>query len=165
MRGGFQMAKWLKDNIPEDVKTSTLFKFQIQIGQKVIEIDMTTDIDVDYDLIQDQLQETTSIFVYWAAIYSEVKAQCLMLERMIKARRGALIDEALRGAQQAGVKLTDKALQAVIEADEELNMLENRNIIANKHAGKMYFMIEAIRMKNDSLRSLSGFRRLELEKS
>jgi phage gp37-like protein len=159
------MAKWIDKNVGEEVKTSTLFKFKVKIGERVVEVDMTTDIEVDYDLIQDQLQETPSMFVYWAAIYSEMKSQCLALERAIKARRGKLIDEAIRGAQQAGVKLTDKALTAIVEADEELNLLENRSIIANKHAGKLYFMIEAIRMKSDNLRSLSGFRRLELEQS
>jgi len=51
----------------------------------------------------------------------------------------------------------------VVESDKRLNKLETELLLANKHCGKMYFMVEAIRMKSDNLRSLAGFARAELQ--
>lgn len=155
--------KWFDEYVPEEVANSTLFRFDIQLpGGVKQQVDMRTDIEIDYDVIQDQLADSPSEFVYWAAIYSELKMQVAKLERQIKARRGKLVNKTLKEAQDAQVRLTDKQVAAVIEADLELNRLEAKMMLANKHAGKMYFMIEAMRMKSDNLRSLAGFARIEM---
>jgi hypothetical protein len=111
------------------------------------------------------LEDTPSEFAYWGAIYSELKMQVAKVERQIKARRGKLVDKAIKSAAQASVRLTDKQVQAIVEADQDLNRLEAKLIISNKHCGKMYFMVEAIRMKSDNLRSLAGFARIEMNNS
>ena len=155
------LPKWFKENLTEEVSGSTLFKFNIQIGKEKIEVDMRTDLDVNYENIRHELESTPSIFAYWAAIYSELRMQSAKIERQIKARRGKLIDKVLEEASSSGVRITDKQVQAIIESDEVLNLLEVKLMIAQKHTGKMYFMIEAIKMKSDNLRSLAGFARME----
>jgi len=161
-----KQPKWFDEYVPSEVANSTLFKFKIKIGpSQVIEVDMRSDLEVDYKIVQDQLEDTPSEFAYWAAIYSELKLQVNKLERQIKAKRGKLIDKAVKEAAQANVRLTDKQVQAIIEADKELNVLEAKLMLMNKHCGKMYFMVEAIRMKSDNLRSLAGFARIEMSSS
>lgn len=158
-----QTPKWFNEYVPEEVSNSSLFKFTVEVtkGQKV-EVDMRADLDIDYHIVQQQLEDTPSEFAYWAAIYSELKMQISKLERMVKARRGKLIDQTVKNAAESQVRITDKQVQALIEADQELNNLEAQLIILNKHAGKMYFMVEAIKMKSDNLRSLAGFARIEM---
>lgn len=126
---------------------------------------MRADLDVDYTIIQDQLADTPSEFAYWGAIYSELKMRVALLERKVKTRRGVLADQAIKQAVAASVKLTDKQVQTIIEADRELNELEAKAILLNKHTGKAYFMVEAIRMKSDNIRSLAGFAKAEMSQS
>ena len=157
-----KQPKWFDEYVPEEVANSSLFKFTVEIGDRKVEIDMCADLEIDYNIIQDQLENAPSEFAYWAAMYSELKMSTGVLERRIKARRGKIVDRILKDAATAQVRLTDKQVQAVVEADEKLNILELRLLILNKHAGKMYFMVEALRIKSDNLRSLAGFARIEL---
>jgi hypothetical protein len=157
-----KQPKWFDDYVPEEVANSSLFKFTVVIGSKQkIVVDMRADLEVDYNVIQDQLEDTPSEFAYWAAIYSELKMQVAKIERKIKARRGKLVDKIVKDATEASVRLTDKQTQAIVEADSDLGLLEAKQMLMNKHCGKMYFMVEAIRMKSDNLRSLAGFARIE----
>ncbi len=157
--------KWFDDFVPEEVANSTLFQFVVNIKGQEIVVDMRADLEIEYAIIQSQLEDTPSEFAYWGAIYSELKMQVAKVERQIKARRGKLVDKAIKSAAQASVRLTDKQVQAIVEADQDLNRLEAKLIISNKHCGKMYFMVEAIRMKSDNLRSLAGFARIEMNNS
>ena len=165
---GRNLPKWFSTYIPEEISDSSLFRFKVCIGQKpdgtnnVIEVDMRADLDIDYGAIQMQLEDVPSEFAYWSAIYSEVKLQTGVLERKIKARRGILANKLMQEATSNGLKITDKQIQTLIEGDEELNKLEARLLLMKKHEGKMYFMIEALRMKADNLRSLAGFAKIEM---
>lgn len=155
-------SKWFSEYVPEEVANSSLFKFVVDINGQRVDVDMRADLDVDQRIVQQQLEDTPSEFAYWAAIYSELKMQVAKIERQVKVKRGKLVDHAIKEAAQANVKLTDKQVQSVIEADQDLNKLEALLMIANKHCGKMYYMVEAIRMKSDNLRSLAGFARQEM---
>ena len=163
--------KWFAEFIPNEIIYSTLFKFTILVpGNKKdeinrIEIDMLADLDIDYAIIQKQLEDTPSQFAYWAAIYSEIKMQVNKIERMIKHRRAFLISQAVKEASQAQVKITVKQSEAVAEADEEIDKLESKLLLLEKNCGKLYYMIEAIRMKHDTLRSLAGFAKQEMHQS
>lgn len=159
--------KWFEDRVPDEVASSSLFKFNIKVGKfkQSITINMIADIDIDYDNIRQQLEDAPAEFAYWAAIYSELKMQTIILDRKIKARRGKLVDSAVKGAFKASTRLTDKQVAAIVEADKELGRMEAESALINKHCGKMYFMVEAIRMKSDNLRSLAGFARAELQDS
>lgn len=158
-----KQPKWFDEYVPDEVANSSLFKFTINLANdKSIEVDMRADLEIDYGIIQQQLEDAPSEFAYWAAIYSELKMQVGKIERQIKSKRGKLVDTAIKDAAQAQVRLTDKQVQSIIEADDELNKLEAKLLLMNKHAGKMYFMVEAIRMKSDNIRSLAGFARIEM---
>lgn len=156
--------EWIEEYVPEEVANSTLFKFVVSINKdQKFEVDMTADLNIDYSIIQQQLEDTPSEFVYWGAILSELKMQAAILERKIKARRGKLTKELVDEANRAGVRVTDKQVTAMIEADEKLNILETKYLLMQKHVGKMYFMVDAIRMKSESIRSLSGFAKIDYQ--
>lgn len=156
------LSKWLRDNVPVELLTSSAFKFLIDIDQDTqVVVDLTSNLDVDYDHIKDQLTDMPSVFVFWTVMYSELKAQCALLQRAIKCKRGKLIDSLNKKTNDAGVKLTDKQFQMILEGDDDLNELENKLIIMEKQCGKLYGMIDAMRMKSDSLRSLAGFAKID----
>ena len=160
-----KLPKWFTTYIPEEVADSTLFRFSITIGQKTINVDMRSDLDIDYGAIQQQLEDTPSEFAYWAALHSEMKLQVARIERQVKSLRGKIASELVNQCLKEGFKPTDKQLQTTIDADERITKLEYTLMLAEKHAGKMYYMVEAIRMKAENLRSLSGFAKIEFSQA
>jgi len=166
MSKGKKIARWFEQNIPSDILDSTLFKFRIYLGphqENPIDIDMSAELDVDYTLVQEQLADLPAQFAWWAAIYSELKMQVGVYEKKIKLRRSRLINAAIAEAKESGVRLTDKQLSSISEDDATLNELDLVYIRLQKYTGKMYYMIKAMEMKFDALRSLAGFARLEQE--
>jgi hypothetical protein len=164
-----QIPKWFSSFVPEEVSDSSIFRFEITIAGKTkedartITVDMRADLGIDYTAIQQQLEDTPSEFAYWAAIYSEVKMYVSQLERQVKARRGKIAQILVEEATKNSIKLTDKQLASAIEGDDKLNELEGWLIKMQKQAGKLFFMVDAIRMKCDNLRSLAGFARAEYQ--
>lgn len=158
--------KWFNENVPDEIADSEIFQFNIAVNdQQVIKVDMKSDIGVEYHNIQSQLEDVPSTMVYWAAMYSELKEQVTILDRKIRARRGKLTAALLKKFQDDKIRLTDKQLQCLVDGDSKINELEEELSLMQKNTGKMYYMIEAIRMKAEVLRSLSGFARFELEHS
>jgi hypothetical protein len=92
-------------------------------------------------------------------LYSEVKEQLAVVEKKIKRRKGIVFNEIQK---QGGSKMRRSDISDLMENDELMNELEARKIILDKQSQKLWFTLEALRMKNDNLRSLSGFRKQEL---
>jgi hypothetical protein len=84
-----------------------------------------------------------------------------VIERAMKVRRGHITEAVLESARKDGVKLTEKAMLGVIEKDEKLVKLDQALIKAQKVAGKLWHMTQALQMKFEAIRSLAGFKRQE----
>lgn len=156
---------WITEHLPEELANSTLFKFKIKIDNQIVSVDMTMDLEVDYENLERQLADVPSIYAYFAALYSETRSNVAVAERKVKAYRGQLTEETARQASQNGIKLGVDAIKMVVEADQKLNELEAKLIVAQKYAGKLFHTVEAIKLKFDSLRSLAGFKRQEYSSS
>ena len=156
-----KIPKWFKETVPEEIYDGTIFKFTILTSKEPVQVDMLADIGIDYDNIIEELQTTPSQFSYWSAMLSELKYQVNRLELHIKAYRGKLTKDIVLEITKAGCKPTDKQVLSIIESDETLIEYERKMLILQKQLGKMYFMVDAIKMKCDNLRSLAGFAKLE----
>ncbi len=156
-----KLSTWMAENLPTEVLNGTLFKFTIAVGSNKIQVDLTADVVINYSNIQEELENSPSVFTYWAAVYSELRMELALTERRVKARRGLLIDTMLKEAKNEGTRITDRQVQAIVEGDKVLNEFEIKMILLNKHVGKLNFMLEALRMKTDNLRSLSGFAKID----
>jgi hypothetical protein len=110
---------------------------------------------------QQQLEDTPSEFAFWAAIYSELKLRVSAKERQLKSCRGKIADEIMKECLKHSTKATDKQVTTAIEADQRIVVLESELMLLEKQAGKLYYMVEAIKMKAENLRSLSGFAKIE----
>ena len=73
-----RIPAWFAAHIPDEVQNSTLFKFDIILGQKKITVDLRSDLDIDYNIIQQELENSVPIFTYWAALHAEVKQQIMI---------------------------------------------------------------------------------------
>jgi hypothetical protein len=154
---------WITENVPPEV-AEQLFKFKIKLPNgTMIEADMAISPNVDYDAIEDELIRTPHQYVWWASLYSEAKAYVAVVERTIKVRRGNVTQIAINTAANQNVRLSEKVLMNVVEKDDVLNKLEVELANAQKNAGKLYHMVQAVQMKSEHLRSLAGFKRQERE--
>lgn len=154
---------WIENYVPPELSASVLYKFKLKLpNEQSIDVDLRQDLDVSYEDLETQMADIPAQFMFWGSLYSEMKQMQAIFERKIKARRGIITDEAIEVAKSAGVKMTDSQIKTIVEKDEVLNKLEENFAIVQKQVGKLWYMTEALRMKSDSLRSLAGFKKQEI---
>lgn len=204
-----RLPKWIEDHVPEEVAGSQLFRFNVKLGngEATAEVDILEDIDIDFDLLEQHLEQIPTQYMYWASIYSELKHQVTILETKIERRKAYLLKEIIANYRANNIKLTDKQAQQLVDADdvdreqlasaikaenlakaeqyrkspeelEKLIELQFRSelkktlpylqlqlAIQQRNTGKMYHMVEAIRMRSEHCRSLAGFKRQDKEQA
>jgi len=163
---------WVDENIPPELAGSTLFKFNITLPSKdengksqSIDVSMLPDLDLDYEILETQMESIPAQYAFWAAVYSEVKFMVTAAERQLKIRRGEATKIVQEEAANKNVKLSVDQVKNIVEADQQL---VKNDLAFNKYqmvAGKLYHMVEAIRIKADLARSLAGFKRQENDKT
>lgn len=151
---------WFGENVNDDVaKIVITLRFPVQDG--VVERDFRPDVEIDYDNLVKQLEETPAMFSWWAALLAEVRKNVAVLERKIKRRKGEVTRELLDAAKNEGTKLRRDDVLDLIEADDLVNKYEAELIMANKYLSKLFAITDALKMKSEHLRSLAGFKRQE----
>jgi hypothetical protein len=160
-----QRPTWISEHLPDDIATA-LFRFSVRLpNNEQLNVDLATTIDFDYETLEEDLVKTPHQYVFWSAVYSEAKSMVALIERAIKIRRGVITEAVLESAREAGVKLTEKVVLGVIEKDEKLVVLDRHLIKAQKTAGKLWHMTQALQMKFEAIRSLAGFKRQEQQRT
>lgn len=117
------------------------------------------DLAIDYENLEQEMEEFPNKYHLWSMLYSEIKEQLAVVEKKIKKRKGIVFDQICK---QGGKGLRRSDISDIMETDEMLNKLEVSKILLEKQSQKLWFTLEALKMKNDNLRSLSGFRKQEL---
>lgn len=167
-----QLPKWIDENLPTELATSTLFKFNVKLQaqewlenegkfrRKEIEVDILPDLDLDLDIIESQMVDLPAQYSFWAAVYSEVRLAVSVAERKLKARKAEvtkIINEEWK--KEVGKSPPEHILKTVVEADKRLNEAEMAFQHAQMQAGKLYHMLEALKMKSELARSLLGLKK------
>lgn len=170
-----KLPEWINNNIPDELISSSLFKFRITVQvyddgsnvqtQKVIDVDMLPDLDVDMDIIEQQMQDIPSQYIYWSSIYSELRLAVAVSERNLKVRRGRATKFIQEEARKNNTRLSVEQIKVLVESDEKLIAADLRLARAQMLAGKLWHMLKALELKHENCRSLIGLKRAELEKS
>ena len=67
---------WVKSNFDEDL-AAAVFKLKVELPNgKIVTRDFSVDLGIDYDMLEEQLAETPSIFAFLSSILSEQKYVC-----------------------------------------------------------------------------------------
>lgn len=162
----YNPPRWILENVPKDVAESNLFIFRIKLpnGQQ-IDINMLQDVDIIYDQLEGHLEEIPAQYIFWASVYSELRSMVPIIEAKIAARKAILVGKSVEIFKAKGIKLTDKQTELVINSDDKITQLISELAITQKQIGKLYHMVEAIKMRSEHCRSLAGFKRQEKEQS
>jgi uncharacterized protein (DUF1778 family) len=155
---------WLGEFEPELVET--VFKLRVELPNgKIVTKDFSVDLEIDYDLLEEQLSETPAMFAFVSSMLSEQKYVCAKFERQIARRRAKIIQNANETAQADGMKLHKYVLDEIVEADDTILEYQSQLMLAQRSLGKLYGLVDSMRMKSEHLRSLAGFKRQEMRNS
>ena len=132
---------------------------------KKITVDLVPDLDLDYDILESQMQDLPAQYAFYAALYSEAKTKVALEDRRLKAIKGSLIEKVQFRSKEEGIKFSADQVKYVVEADDQLKAADARLQLAHKQCGKLYHMVEALKLKAELARSLAGFKRQEQENS
>lgn len=173
-----KVPTWIQEHMPAELADSTLFRFMVQLQviesrdeitgkatYKTLEVDMLPNLDLDYEMLEYQMAQIPAQYAFWASIYSELKLGVAIAERKLKARKGKVIERITSEANSSKIRLTADQVKAIAEADTDIRDAELKYEKAQMHCGKVYHMIEAIKLKAELARSLAGFKRQEQERS
>lgn len=164
---------WFRENVSADLSDSTLFRFQVKLlaqnddgSAKKIMVDILPDLNLDLENLIEQMEVLPAQYAFWAAVYSEAKMACALAERELKTRRGKITELITEQSREAGgLKLSVETIKTIVESNEELVRADALLQKANMKAGKLYNMMEALKMKAELARSLAGFKRQEMSNS
>lgn len=151
----------LRDDYPDDI-IDYLVKIKVELNGKFIECDFSADLEIDYDILEIQLAEHPSKFAFWSTILSEQKFITSKLERMVATRRAKIYEANLEKAREHNAKFTKYELDEMVETDDQFISLNVKLLLEGRKLGKLYGVVDALRMKGENMRSLAGFKRQEL---
>lgn len=156
------MNDWFDSHIPEDV-AKKIIRIKVAVGDnKTVERDFRPDLRIDYETLEEDLSTIPQQFAYWAMVYSEAKAEVAKLERIAKRRKAVVMDALIKEANKEGVtRVSREVLKDLVEQDVELIRIDGKIILMNRTMGKLWNIVEAMRIKSEALRSLAGFKRQE----
>lgn len=173
-----KLPSWIEANLPTELASSTLFRFNVKLQateldqetgrqkRRQIEVDILPDLDLDYAIVETQLEEMPAQYAFWASVYSEVRLGVAVAERKLKARKAEVTrlvtDEYKR---EAGKAPAADVVKTIVEADVRLNEAEMAFQHAQMQAGKLYNMLEALKMKAELARSLLGLKKQERDQA
>ena len=110
--------------------------------------------------------QTPQIYAFWAMVYSEQRSEVAQLDRILKRRKSEIKQTIIEEAKRRDLpKVTDKVFNDLVEKDEIILKYEMKLIMANRTMGKLYNIVEALKMKSEHLRSMAGFKRQEMQDS
>jgi hypothetical protein len=157
---------WVVGDIPEEL-AKTIFRVRVDLpGRKlVIERDFKADLKIDYDLLEEQLEQNPATFAFWSSVLAEQRFVVAKNERLLARRRAKVCEKAREIAGEDGAKLHKYILDEIVEGDDEILKLQTRLMMANRTLSKLFGIVDALRMKSEHLRSLAGFKRQEMRDS
>lgn len=149
------------DNENDTICGSTSFSREF----KKIRVELLPDLDLEYDNLEETMQDIPAQYAFYSMIYSEARMKVAIEERKLKAIRGSLIEGVQRRASKENVRLTGEQVKSVVESEDGIISADKHLQLAQMQCGKLYHMIEALKMKAELARSLAGFKRQEQERS
>jgi hypothetical protein len=169
-----KLPSWIEANIPEELVTSSLFRFKVTLQvpdpedkskKKQITVDILPDLDIDMDILEEQMQDVPAQYAFWSAVYSELRLAVAIAERRLKRRRGEAINTIQEEMVANKTRISVDQQKLIMEMDKPLIEADLKLAQAQMLAGKVWHMVKALEMKHEVARSLIGLKKAEHEKS
>jgi hypothetical protein len=154
---------WSDKNVSEDV-ADYVFSIRLdclpdRIG--VFQKDIRPDISIDYDNLEQELQENIEKFVFWDLLLADQKTKVAALLRKKDIIRGKIVRRILDDAVDKEVNVRSSDMRYIINADPDLIDVEAEIIKEQRKEDRVRTVVNGLKMKSEHLRSLAGFKREE----
>ena len=160
------LPQWFQEHVPVELATSSMFRFNVKLQNgTVVSIDLTKDIDINFEILEEQHERIPAQYIYWAALYSELKSCVTVLEMKVKSQKKKIVQRMFEEFRAKNMKPTDKQTTTIIDGNAELLRLEAELALVQRSCGKVWHMVKAIELRSEHTRSLAGFKRQEKEQS
>lgn len=152
--------KWWESNIDPDISKS-LIKLKSKLSGKSVTRNWTEDLSLDYDNLDEDMEQIPSILAFWSAVLAEARREKSLNEMKMDIRRSKIL-KSISDNMQEGVKLTVKDKDDIVKVDQEWNKLRAAEIEIDVTISKLFGIVDALKIKADNLRSFSSMKRAEL---
>jgi hypothetical protein len=166
-----KLPSWITEyvlTVSPELASTSLFRFNVKLQitdehnkPKTLTVDMLPDLDLDYEILEEQMEQIPGQYAFWSAVFSEVKMGVAVADRKLKMRYGAVVEKIQEESNKNGVKLTAEVIKRIAESDQDVVKADLAYQMAQMQAGKLFHMLEALKMKSELARSLAGFKRNE----
>lgn len=153
--------KW-SDTLSDDL-ANTVFHIKCRLPHGNVERNVKSDVEIDYDQLEQQLQDTPTIYAFYSSLLAEAKLDVALKTRKARVRRARAMDELVEAARSQDRNLRRQDLEDLVEADDEYNKLSAELMLAEKAESKLFGVVSALRLKAEALRSLAGFKKQEMQ--
>jgi hypothetical protein len=156
------MSTWIKDNIDSKI-ADYLFNVRVQLPHNVgvFQRDVRPDLSLDFEHLEEQMEEAPEMLAFWNVILAEQKAVVSTLKRTIIILRGRVTERILDDKAAQKVKLRRTDVEDLIETDDRIIDQEARLILEQKHYDRIEAVVESLKSRCEMLRSLAGFKKQE----
>jgi hypothetical protein len=154
---------WIEQNVNQDI-IDYLFNIKIHnlpnnLGS--YQKNVAPDLKISFDMLEEQLEETPEMVAFWNMLLAEQRFIVSAIEKQIRATRGSITEKLIERAKQENIEFRSTEIRELINSDTSLQQWENKLITAQKAEERLKVVCEALKMKFDALRSLSGFKKVE----
>ena len=152
---------WIEKNVDPDI-ANYLFTLRMKLlNEQVFQKNVVPDLDVDFEMLEEQLQDTPQMIAFWNQILAEQSCLVEILDRRIKTKRGQIWEKVIGDAQARSVDIRSTDIKEIINTDQSIQSLEVELIKEHRKEAKVKAVVDGLIKKFDALRSLSGFKREE----
>ena len=152
---------WIEKNVDPDI-ANYLFTIRTKMLNGVVhQKNVIPDLDIDFEMLEEQLQDTPQMIAFWNQLLAEQTCLCEILDRRIKTKRGQIWDTIVSDAQSRNVDIRSTDIKEIINTDQTISQLEIELFREKRKETKLKTVVDALSKKFDALRSLSGFKREE----
>jgi len=150
------------EEIPEEIR-NLVVRIRVSMpDRKPINYDFRPLVKISYEHLEEQLTHTPSHFAFWGMIHAEQKMIVAVLDLNLRKRKAELAAAIMEQSKKDGITPRRSDITDVLESDVEVMRTQAKMIIEEKSLNKLNVLMEALRMKSEHLRSLSGFKKQEM---
>lgn len=153
-------------NLPEEI-ADLLVRIRVTLlNREQIDCDVRPLTTISYDHLEQQLEETPSEYSFWGMVHAEQEAVVAILDLQCKKRKAELAEALMeKGRAEGGVIPRRSDINDFADDDKTLMKLRAKMILERRSLQKLNVLMEAMKMKSEHLRSLSGFKKQEMRDS
>jgi len=157
------MNRWWAANIDSEL-ADIIITLNIKLSGKEVTRDWTNDVAIDYEDLDNALEEMPSILSFWSAVLAESRKTLKLLEVKIDIRRSKIL-ESLKEQMKEGIRLTKDDKDNLVNVDETFVKLRSRHIELEATVSKLFGIVDSLKTKADNIRSMAAIKRAELHNS